>query len=105
MVARSAFTQLRYSAWLLLATTLAMLLFFWFPCLGLLSASPATAITGLTGCCVMAASYLPTVHYYHRSPLWALGLPVIGTLYLLMTWSSAIRYWRGRRSEWKGRRY
>ena len=24
---------------------------------------------------------------------------------LLMTWSSALRYWRGKRSEWKGRVY
>ena len=30
---------------------------------------------------------------------------VTGLLYLLMTWSSAIRYWSGQRSMWKGRRY
>jgi hypothetical protein len=29
----------------------------------------------------------------------------VGCLFLGMTWSSAIRYWRGRRSLWKGRQY
>jgi len=32
-------------------------------------------------------------------------LPGAGCLFLGMTWSSAIRYWRGRRSQWKGRQY
>ena len=31
MVERTAFTQLRYSIWLLLATTFVMVLVFWFP--------------------------------------------------------------------------
>jgi len=32
-------------------------------------------------------------------------LPVTGLLYVAMTWTSAIRYWRGERSRWKGRSY
>jgi len=32
-------------------------------------------------------------------------LPLGAGLYLGMTWSSAIRYWRGVRSQWKGRVY
>jgi len=36
---------------------------------------------------------------------WALLLPLGAGLYLGMTWSSAIRYWRGVRSQWKGRVY
>ena len=43
--------------------------------------------------------------YYQRSPLWGLALPIIGTLYLAMTWTSALRYWRGERACWKDRRY
>ena len=31
--------------------------------------------------------------------------PLGASLYLAMTWSSAIRYWRGMRSRWKGRVY
>jgi hypothetical protein len=45
------------------------------------------------------------VRYYDLSPTWALLLPVTGALYLAMTWSSAIRYWRGVRSKWKNRTY
>ena len=105
MVERTAFTQLRYSTWLLLATTFVMLLAFWFPWVGLLSSSPAVRGLALVGVCAMLASYWPIVRYYRRSVLWAPMLPFIAGLYLLMTWSSALRYWRGKRSEWKGRVY
>ena len=39
------------------------------------------------------------------SPLWLVLTPLGASLYLAMTWSSAIRYWRGMRSRWKGRVY
>jgi hopene-associated glycosyltransferase HpnB len=105
MVARSAFTQLRCCAGLLLATTALMGLVFWAPCLGLISNTPVSRLAGMVGLCAMFASYLPTLRFYRRSPLWALLLPLIASLYLLMTWTSALRCWRGRRSEWKGRVY
>jgi hypothetical protein len=104
-VERTAFTQLRFSVWLLLATTFVMLLAFWLPCVGLLSSSLAVRNFAVVGICAMLWSYLPTLRYYRRSVLWAAMLPFIGSLYLLMTWSSAVRYWRGQRSEWKGRVY
>jgi hopene-associated glycosyltransferase HpnB len=105
MVERTAFTQLRYSVWLLLATTSVMLLVFWFPWAGLLSSSISVRSFALVGVCAMMVSYLPTLLYYRRSILWAPLLPFIASLYLLMTWSSAIRFWRGKRSQWKGRVY
>lgn len=49
--------------------------------------------------------YTPALIYYHRSPLWKLTLPLIGTLYLAMTGTSALRYWHGERTCWKDRRY
>jgi hopene-associated glycosyltransferase HpnB len=105
MVERTAFTQLRYSIWLLLATTFVMLLAFWFPWAGLLSSSLTGRCFAVVGVLAMLTSYLPTLRYYRRSILWAPMLPLIAGLYLLMTWSSAMRYWRGQRSEWKGRVY
>lgn len=105
MVERTAFTQLRYSAWLLLTTTSVMLLVFCFPWAGLLSSSIAIRSFAVVGVCAMMLSYLPTLIYYRRSVLWAPLLPFIAGLYLLMTWSSALRFWRGKRSEWKGRVY
>ncbi len=105
MVARTAYTQLRYSIWLLLATTFLMSLIFLFPLVGLFAGSFGGRIFATIGVCSMMASYLPTLHYYHRSVLWAPILPLIGCLYLVMTWASAVRFWRGKRSEWKGRIY
>jgi hopene-associated glycosyltransferase HpnB len=106
MVARNAFTQLRYSSALLLAVSAIFVLACAVPVLALI-AFPGIGATllGTLGLAAMAASYIPTLRYYGLSPLLALLMPVIGVLYLAMTWSSAIRYWRGVRSEWKGRVY
>jgi hopene-associated glycosyltransferase HpnB len=105
MVARTAFTQLRYSVWTLLGTTLVMIGMYVIPWLGLFFGSTATKGLSLVGVSGMIASYLPTLLYYRKSILWSLMLPAIGSLYLLMTWTSAIRFWRGRRLEWKERVY
>lgn len=106
MVARTAFTQLRYSTGLLLACTVIMAWTFLAPWL-VVAGAPATGPVGaaLAALALMTASYLPTLRYYGLSPLWALGLPAAATLFLAMTWSSALRYWGGRRSQWKGRVY
>jgi hopene-associated glycosyltransferase HpnB len=105
MVARTAFTQLHYSSALLALVSLLMVLVFWVPVLALLSDAPLAQLLGVTGLGLMAVSYLPTLRYYHRSALWVLLLPLIGSLFLAMTWSSAWRYFRGQRSAWKDRIY
>jgi hopene-associated glycosyltransferase HpnB len=105
MVSRTAYTQLRYSTWLLLATTFLMLLIFLVPLAGLFFGSFAGRCFAIIGICAMIASYLPTLRYYRRSVLWAPLLPVVGCLFLVMTWASAVSFWRGKRSEWKGRVY
>jgi hypothetical protein len=53
----------------------------------------------------MFTSYAPTLRYYERPLTWALTLPVAASLYLAMTWTSALRYLRGERSRWKNRVY
>ncbi len=106
MVARSAFTQLRYSNLLLIGVTVVMLTVFWAPLLGVSSSdSQLVRVLSVAGWSAMVLSYLPTLRYYRLSGLWALSLPLIGTMYLAMTWTSAIRFWRGKKSEWKGRTY
>ncbi len=105
MVSRSAFTQLRYSVFLLLVTTGLMLTLFWGPVVGLFAGSAQARHFAWAGCAAMLAAYAPTLRYYGRSALWLPALPVIGALYMLMTWSSALDYWRGTRSRWKGRAY
>ncbi len=105
MVARSAFTQLRYSTVVLLAMTVLLVAAFWSPIAVLLSGSVAAQAIGALTFAAMVLTFLPTLIYYDRSPLWSLALPVVGALYLAMTWSSAFRYWRGIRSVWKNRVY
>ena len=104
MVARTAYTQLRYSPMLLLLCTVLMTLAFWAPVAGLAEPLPARIAAGV-GLAAMAGCYLPTLRYYRLGPGWALAMPLIGTLYLAMTWHSALRDWSGRWSEWKGRVY
>ena len=104
MVARTAYTQLLYSPALLLLCSLLMALAFWMPVAGL-AGPPAAKIAGGVGLAAMAGSYLPTVRYYRLASAWALPMPFAGTLFLAMTWHSALRDWGGRRGEWKGRLY
>jgi hopene-associated glycosyltransferase HpnB len=103
MVARSAFTQLGYSSLLLLVVTALFALAYGLPFL--LLASAQTWRLGLLALVAMMLSYLPMLRYYHMRLAWALLLPLSAVLYLGMTWSSAIRYWRGVRSRWKDRTY
>ena len=106
MVARSAYSQLRYSPWLLAGCTLLMALMFWVPPAALIgAAAPSARWAALIAWAAMVGSYWPTLAYYRLSRFWALLLPVIGTLYLAMTWSSALRYRRGLRTVWRGRFY
>jgi hopene-associated glycosyltransferase HpnB len=105
MVARTAFTQLRYSVLLLLLTTFLMVFVFWCPVMGLAHRSMIPRAAAWFGLISMWAAYLPVVRFYRQSPFLVITLPVVASLYLLMTWSSAIQYWRGQRSIWKGRSY
>ena len=103
MVARSAFTQLYYSNLLLLLVTAIFAAAYWLP----LAALFLPGARGLAAAALLAMGlgYWPTLRYYGMSPLWLLLTPLGATLYLAMTWSSAIRYWRGVRSRWKDRVY
>ena len=103
MVARSAFTQLGYSTLLLLVVTVVFALAYGLP-FALLGSTHAWPL-GLVAWAAMAMSYVPVLRYYRMSPLWALSLPLSAVMYLGMTWSSALRYWCGIRSRWKGRTY
>lgn len=109
MVARTAFTQLYYSLWLLLGTAIAMTLVYIVPPIaalfGGLTGHWLIAIAGCSTWFLMSYAYLPTIRYYECSPLWALSLPAIALFYTLMTLDSALRYWQKRGGAWKGRVY
>lgn len=104
MVARTAYTQLGYSVGLLAACTVVMLAMYWVPVVGLMYEKTILAMSCVS-LFIMWIIYIPTLKFYAFSPLWGLALPIIAGMFLLMTWTSAVRYWQGERSRWKGRVY
>ncbi len=105
MVARTAFCQLRYSILLLLLCTTLLLLAFWLPVAGLLFPSGEARVISASALAAMSLSYSPTLAFYGLSRWWVTALPLIATLYLAMTWTSALRWWQGEGAQWKGRSY
>jgi len=105
MVERTAFTQLGYSFTLLALCTLVMTLAFLMPVAGLWVSSFWSVFFSGTALFMMMFSYGPTLRYYELSGAWSLALPLVGLLYLAMTWTSAVQFLLGKRSSWKGRIY
>lgn len=105
MVARTAFTQLRYSNVLLAVCTAMLGLSFIAPLLGLISGQTSTFAAALVALAAMSWSYRPIVRFYSLNPLWIASLSIAACLFLAMTWTSAWRYWSGERSRWKSRSY
>lgn len=107
MVARSAYTQLRYSPPLLAGTVIGLALLYLVPPLatvvGLAADQPLTLVFGLAAWLLLAGSYLPMLRAYRLSPWWGPVLPGIALLYAGMTVDSAWRHWQGRGGAWKGR--
>ena len=105
MVARTAFTQLHYSVLMLMLCTATLFAAFCLPLVSLMFGTSIDRYFAVIALCGMVLSYIPTLRFYNVPKWWALTMPVVGTLYLTMTWTSAIRYWLGQRSQWKGRTY
>jgi hopene-associated glycosyltransferase HpnB len=103
LIARTAFTQLRYSALLLLGTLAGMSLTYLAPVALLFVPSTAARLLGLAAWLLMTLTFIPTVKFYRVSLLWAPLLPFSALFYSYATWLSAFRYWLGRGAQWKGR--
>ncbi len=109
MVARTAYTQLHYSPLLLLGALLGMVLTYLVAPLAVLTLplhhSWPAAVLGLATWGLLACAYQPTLRLYGKPAAAALLLPMVGFMYSLMTVASAVRHWRGRGGQWKGRTY
>lgn len=103
MIARTAFSQLRHSTLLLMATLHGLFFIYLLPVALLFSGEKVPALLGATAWLLMSVSYVPTVRFYGRSLLWSMALPPIALFYLSATVRSALQYWRGQGGEWKGR--
>jgi hopene-associated glycosyltransferase HpnB len=103
MIARTAFTQLRYSALLLFATLLGLAITYLAPIALLFAHDIATRVIALATWLLMSLLFLPTVRFYRISTHWSATLPVAALFYATATTLSALRYWTNRGAQWKGR--
>jgi hopene-associated glycosyltransferase HpnB len=109
MVARSAYTQLNYSPFLLIGSLLGMTLVYLLPPIaiifGLVLGNWIITLISFIGYLLMTFAYFPIIHFYKCSPVFAFSLPIIAFLYTSMTIDSALQHWQGRGGAWKGRVY
>jgi hopene-associated glycosyltransferase HpnB len=114
MVARSAYTQLRYSPALLAGVVAGLTWLYLLPpaagigglaalAAGGRAAAAWCAGAGLAGWAIMTVTFVPVLRLYRLSVLRAPGLPIVALLYAAMTVDSARRHYAGRGGEWKGR--
>jgi hopene-associated glycosyltransferase HpnB len=105
MISRTAFTQLRHSAWLLCLTVIGLTLVWLVPPWELAFGTGWHRLAGLAACVLAALSYVPTLARYGRNTTWVIALPLIAAFYMAATIGSAINYWRGIGAKWKNRAY
>ncbi len=113
MVARSAYTQLRYSPLVVLGTVFGMLFLYAVGPVALVAGLVASAFAvpgavtlawlGLATWSLMGLSFLPMLRHHGAGRWPALLLPLAGVLYAAMTVDSAWRHAIGRGGSWKGR--
>lgn len=105
MITRTAFTQLHYSALLLVLTLLGLTLVWWVPIGEAVLGHGWQRACGLAAFGLACTSYLPTLRRYRRNGAWSLALPLIALFYMAATLASALRFWRGSGARWKDRDY
>ena len=102
MIARSAYTQLHYSPWMLAGAVLGMILTYLLPPVLALAGGAALWPAWLAWM-LMTFSYRPMLREY-RQPAWlAPLLPLTALFYLGATLDSARRFYLRRGGQWKGR--
>lgn len=109
MVARTAYTQLHHSPWLVLGTVLGMTLLYLVPPLAMVLCPFAgawlAAAMGAAAFALMLYAYRPTWTLYRGDDPAILLLPLAALLYTAMTVDSMRRHLLGRGGAWKGRTY
>ncbi len=103
MIARTAFTQLHYSALLLIGTLLGLAITDLAPIALLFAHDTLTRVLALATWFLMSLLFLPTVRFYRISTRWAATFPAAALFYAAATTLSALRYWTNRGAQWKGR--
>jgi hopene-associated glycosyltransferase HpnB len=106
MIARSAYTQLRYNPLLLAGTVVGLAFVYLVPpvafIVGLLGAGWLAAVAGAVAWALMTLSFIPILRFYGLSPVRAFFLPVIALAYTAMTLDSARRHYTRTPVRWRG---
>lgn len=105
MIARTAFTQLRFSALLLLLTLIGLTMVWLVPAEQWVAGHDVGRASGAAACILAFLSYQPTLRRYKLNPAWGLLLPLIAVFYMAATTGSALNHWRGTGARWKDRAY
>lgn len=105
MICRTAFTQLRYSAFLLALTIVGLTLVWLVPAWETMFGHGWRLVLGLVAYVLAAISYMPTLVRYRQNRSLSLALPLIASFYMAATVGSALNYWFGRGATWKKRIY
>ncbi len=102
MIARTAYTQLHYSPFLLAGTVVGLAVTYLAPPV-LTLAGGIAALPAALAWLAMTIAFVPILRLYRQPLVIAPLLPVIATFYLAATIDSARRHWQGKGGEWKGR--
>jgi hopene-associated glycosyltransferase HpnB len=105
MISRTAFTQLKYSPWILAGTIVGLALVWLVPPYEIVFGHGWGFLFGLVAFGLAVVSYMPTLARYGQPRIWALALPVIALFYMAATLDSARTYFRGAGARWKNRDY
>jgi len=103
MIARTAFTQLHYSFFLLVVALAGLFVTFLLPWFSFLAGEDPAWFLASTSICLMTVTFGVTVRFYSMPWPWALALPIAAVYYGYSSCVSAVRYWLGRGGQWKGR--
>ncbi|HTF63438.1 MAG TPA: glycosyltransferase [Edaphobacter sp.] len=103
MIARTAYTQLRYSPLLLAGTIIGMAILFLAPLMLFLTGWPICSEAALAAWMLMVLIYIPMTRFYELPFAWSLALPLAAAIYIVATIDSARLYRQGKGGQWKGR--
>src|SRR5260370_10846238 len=93
LIARTAFTQLRHSFLLLIATLAGLIVTYLLAWMAFFTLDDPGWLLASTAISIMTATYGATVRFYGLPWLWALTLPFAAVFYGYATFLSALRYW------------
>jgi hypothetical protein len=109
MVSRTAFEQLNFSIIILIVCCLGMFLIYLTPyiflAISIFALEKELMIVSLTTIFLFTLVFFPVMKFYKVSKKYLIFIPFFSSLYMIMTFSSAMNYYSKKGNKWKGRSY